>query len=245
MPSRTRHRFLAFTTFLAVAGLFVAGAPSTLAAPAAAPTPAPAAAPATSGVSDFGLSTISGDQFGLRSDSPAQFISSLVNWILGILGVVLVALIFYGGVLYMTAAGNEDRVKTGKRVLTFAIVGLVITMSAFIIATFVVRALTNSSAGTVNTSRTGSTIYGNGYAPQGYTTNNRRPSTNPNNETWCEPPSGFYCDYGLGGAVPINDITRRGGVYSFEERSSFGSSTLPEKTDTLLFPLSGDKPANQ
>lgn len=186
--------------------------------------------------SDFGLATLTGDQFGLRSDSPAQFIGGIVSWVLGIVGVLLVVLIFYGGVMYMTAAGSEDRAKTAKRIIMFAIVGLVITMTSFIVATFVVRALTNSGTTTTTTGAGGVTIYATGLPYNG---------PNPNNETWCNPPAGFYCDYGIGGATQINDIERRGGSYSFNERSSSFRTDLPERTDSLLFPQNGDKPAGR
>lgn len=95
-------------------------------------------------------STTSGQDFGisqgtsnlkLRNDTPAAFIGTVIRWVLGIIGVVLVAVIVYAGVLYATSAGNEDQTATAKRTLTYAIIGLVLVVSAFLISDFVLATL--------------------------------------------------------------------------------------------------------
>ncbi|MFH1508552.1 MAG: hypothetical protein ABIE68_00015, partial [bacterium] len=51
--------------------------------------------------------------------SAGVFVGNIIKWMLGLIGVVLVVLIVYGGFLYMTSAGNEEQVDRGKKVLTY------------------------------------------------------------------------------------------------------------------------------
>ena len=84
---------------------------------------------------------------GLAQGSLPDFISTIIRWVLGIIGVLLVALFVYGGVLYATSAGNEDRVETGKRVMIYAIIGTVIVFAAFVISDYVISALISTNSG--------------------------------------------------------------------------------------------------
>lgn len=90
----------------------------------------------------FGLEeTVSGTQ--IAQNTPAEFVGIIVRYVLGILGVVLVALIIYGGVVYATSAGNEERTKTAKDVLTYAIIGIFIIALAFPLSSYVLTTLTS------------------------------------------------------------------------------------------------------
>src|SRR3990167_912688 len=48
---------------------------------------------------------------------------AIVNIFLGFLAILFIILIFYGGYLWMTAAGNEQRVEEAQNVLKRAIIG--------------------------------------------------------------------------------------------------------------------------
>ncbi|MFA5947879.1 MAG: REJ domain-containing protein, partial [Candidatus Gracilibacteria bacterium] len=60
-----------------------------------------------------------------------NFILIVVNYALGFLGLMAVLMIIYGGVLYVTSAGNDDQTGTAKKVITYAAVGLLIVMGSF------------------------------------------------------------------------------------------------------------------
>jgi len=47
----------------------------------------------------------------------------------------------YGGVVYATSAGNEEKAGTGKKVMLYAIVGVIIIALAFALTRYVVSAL--------------------------------------------------------------------------------------------------------
>ena len=53
-------------------------------------------------------------------------------------GVIAVIVIIVAGLMYTTSSGDSGRVAKAKNLLTYAIVGLVVVMSAFVITNFVV-----------------------------------------------------------------------------------------------------------
>ncbi len=88
---------------------------------------------------DFGLSKTKDVQ--LPSQAPGVFIGNIIRWVLGLLGVLLIAMIVYGGITYATAAGNDERAGTAKKIITYAIIGTVIVVAAAIISQFVLNTL--------------------------------------------------------------------------------------------------------
>ena len=67
----------------------------------------------------------------------AATISGLVTTIIGLIGVVFFLLLLYAGVLYMTSAGDGDKVDKAKKLITSAIIGIIIVFSAYALASFV------------------------------------------------------------------------------------------------------------
>ncbi|PLX20312.1 hypothetical protein C0584_06225 [Candidatus Parcubacteria bacterium] len=68
-------------------------------------------------------------------------IASVVRVFLGLLGIIFVVLIIWSGFNWMTAGGNEDQLAKAKKTITRAIIGLIITLSAYAITYFVFNAL--------------------------------------------------------------------------------------------------------
>ena len=81
------------------------------------------------------------EKTGLITDSPGVLVARIIQYLLGIIGIVLVVLIIVGGFIYMTSGGNEEQVKKSKSILTSAVIGLVIVALAYIIASFVITAI--------------------------------------------------------------------------------------------------------
>ena len=69
--------------------------------------------------------------------SLSDFIVTILNWIIGAAGVVCVVMIIVGGYSYMTAGGDESKVKDASKTLTNAIIGLVICFIAVVLVNFV------------------------------------------------------------------------------------------------------------
>ena len=94
--------------------------------------------------SDFGLGDV--DVSGLVYDDPIVITANIIKWALGMVGSVLVIIIIYGGITYMTASGNEQRIEKAKTILTYGIIGAVITFSAWMITDFVISIIRSSSS---------------------------------------------------------------------------------------------------
>lgn len=66
-------------------------------------------------------------------------IAIIINTAVSIIAVIMVVLIVYSGFLWMTARGNETIVEKAKTTLTNAIIGLVITLSAYAVTLYFVN----------------------------------------------------------------------------------------------------------
>lgn len=75
--------------------------------------------------------------------SPTDIISTLINVVLGLAGVVFFIQIFVAGVRWMMSEGNEETIKNSKAAIVSASIGLVIAFSAFLITNFVLNRLDN------------------------------------------------------------------------------------------------------
>lgn len=88
---------------------------------------------------------------GIGNDATTNDLPTLIgNFIavlLSVLGIVFVVLIVYSGFNYLTAMGDDDKVKTAKKNLTNAVIGLVIIIAAYAIASFVIDALQTAATG--------------------------------------------------------------------------------------------------
>lgn len=71
----------------------------------------------------------------------AQNVGIIVRAILSLVGVIFTALIVYAGIMWMTAHGEEDKIKKAQDILKASIIGLVITLSAYSISAFIVPRL--------------------------------------------------------------------------------------------------------
>ncbi|MGB0757568.1 MAG: hypothetical protein ACPGO5_03890 [Patescibacteria group bacterium] len=67
----------------------------------------------------------------------ADQIGRIIGPIIGLSGSIFLALTVYSGVMWMTAAGNEERVATAKKILTAAVTGLAIVVLAYAITNFI------------------------------------------------------------------------------------------------------------
>lgn len=91
------------------------------------------------GVTQFGSQTALGNR-------PIQdTISNLINVALGFLGILSVLIILWGGFGWMTSGGDEKKVTAAKQRIVQGIIGLVIILSSWAIATFVINSLAGAT----------------------------------------------------------------------------------------------------
>jgi len=75
---------------------------------------------------------------------PTDFSGALVNmtnWILGFVGLIAVLMIIYGGVLYLTSAGDDSKAENGKKTISYALIGLLIAGFAYAIVKVIVATI--------------------------------------------------------------------------------------------------------
>jgi len=68
-------------------------------------------------------------------------IASIINTLLGFVGVVSVVLIIYAGFRWMTASGNEEQITDAKGTIRNAVIGIAVIFLAFVVTNFVTKSL--------------------------------------------------------------------------------------------------------
>lgn len=75
-----------------------------------------------------------------------DWLSDVINIAVGLAALVCVGILIYSGYMYITAAGDEGKVSTATKSLTYAIVGLVICFIAVILVRFVLSRILGQGA---------------------------------------------------------------------------------------------------
>ena len=75
----------------------------------------------------------------LGPNDPVQIITQIITIVLAFLGLIAVIIILLGGFKWMTAGGNEDKVGEAKKMMTQGLIGLIIILAAYGIASFVIE----------------------------------------------------------------------------------------------------------
>lgn len=74
----------------------------------------------------------------LPSVSPDGVLNTVVTFFLILAGIISVIMIIIGGYWYVLSAGDPQKVKKAKDTILYAVVGLVISISAWSIIRFVI-----------------------------------------------------------------------------------------------------------
>jgi small-conductance mechanosensitive channel len=69
----------------------------------------------------------------LPSDSIYSIIMRTMNWLLAILGFIGIIGFVIAGILYLTAAGNEEQIEKAKSAMMYSILGIVVALIGFVI----------------------------------------------------------------------------------------------------------------
>ncbi len=74
-----------------------------------------------------------------------QMVFTIINIILGFLGVLAIIIVLAGGFKWMTSGGSEEKIGEARQMIIAGIVGLAIVLAAYAIAQFVVVSLVNAT----------------------------------------------------------------------------------------------------
>lgn len=91
-----------------------------------------------------GIGGENGEKIGVSSDL-SNSIATVVKTILALVGTIFLVLTIYAGILWMTAAGNDEQVGKAVSMIKSTVIGLVIVMSAYAITYFVTTKLTTAT----------------------------------------------------------------------------------------------------
>lgn len=82
---------------------------------------------------------------GEDTQDPKALVQGLIRWFLWIVGILSVVIIIYGGVLYTTSAGDQQKVTKAKNTILYGLIGLAISVLAYAIVSFVVNTIINNA----------------------------------------------------------------------------------------------------
>ena len=68
----------------------------------------------------------------------------IVDYFLTFLGFIAVIMIIYGGILYVTAAGEQEKIDTAKKILMYAAIGIIVILLSFAIVNTIIGAGTGT-----------------------------------------------------------------------------------------------------
>jgi hypothetical protein len=87
------------------------------------------------GVNAF--STQTGTSHTYDSSYIAGWAGQIIGVVLSFIGIIFLGLMIYGGIIWMTAQGNEQQVTKAKDLITSSIIGIVIVFAAYAITVFI------------------------------------------------------------------------------------------------------------
>ncbi|HPX64517.1 MAG TPA: hypothetical protein PLG81_00575 [bacterium] len=99
----------------------------------------------TSNLDVWGNTQGSYANIGLSDTDPRDVVANVIKVVLGFLGTIAVVLIIVAGFQWMTAAGSEDKIAKAKKIMTAAVIGLVIVLMAYALSTFVINAIISAT----------------------------------------------------------------------------------------------------
>jgi hypothetical protein len=72
---------------------------------------------------------------GIIEDAPTipELLMNILNFLLQVFGIIAIIALVVSGIFYLTAAGDEDRIKLTKKSVLYSIIGIVVALSGIII----------------------------------------------------------------------------------------------------------------
>lgn len=74
-------------------------------------------------------------------DSFVQLAVNVSRWILGIVGSLTLLMFIYGGFMFLISTGSSDKVTEARKIITAAVIGLLIVFASFLIIKFVLGSM--------------------------------------------------------------------------------------------------------
>ena len=81
----------------------------------------------------------------LEPGDVGTIINKVIDWLLGGAGAVAVVFIIVGGIQYISSIGNPESAQKAKTTLTYAVIGLILILAAYLIIKFIAGFLLSKS----------------------------------------------------------------------------------------------------
>ncbi|MFH1187264.1 MAG: hypothetical protein V1688_00190 [bacterium] len=104
-------------------------------------------------LTDVGISANYDTNASQQDIALATYVGKIINYSLSMLGVIFLALLVYGGFIWMLAKGDSEEVTKSKDIIINAVIGIVVVLISYAITYYVVANLANT------------TMTGGGFAP--------------------------------------------------------------------------------
>jgi type IV secretory pathway VirB2 component (pilin) len=101
------------------------------------PTVALAQTPTPFSIEDIGTT------IGLGTADLKDTVVNIIQWVLGILALLAVVFVIYGGFMWLTSSGDESRIESAKKTISAAVIGLIVVLLAWAIVIFVAGTTAN------------------------------------------------------------------------------------------------------
>jgi nitrate reductase NapE component len=93
---------------------------------------------------DVGVNEVE-DSIELGNKDPREVVGQIINVAMLFLGIIAVGIVLVGGFKWMTAGGNDEKVGEAKKLMGSGVIGLVIVLAAWGIATFILEQLVTAT----------------------------------------------------------------------------------------------------
>jgi len=84
---------------------------------------------------------------GLAQGTVSGILQTVMNWLLGLLGIGAIISFVIAGIIYLTAAGDEGKTEQAKNMMTYAIIAIVVALIGYVVVKTVSGLVLGSSSG--------------------------------------------------------------------------------------------------
>ncbi len=89
------------------------------------------------------LPTLGSGALAIDGSLFAKYLGAFYVYFIGVIGILAVVMIMYGGYHYIVSMGNPSRMKQGKEVISGALIGLMLALTSFLLLNIINPALVN------------------------------------------------------------------------------------------------------
>lgn len=88
------------------------------------------------------------EMMGCNDDNPtlaADFANNIIKVVLGLMGLVAIGVMIFGGIMYATSTGDAAKVQRAKHVIMYGLIGFGVTLLAYAIVAFIMQVVSTSA----------------------------------------------------------------------------------------------------